>query len=98
MKTQGLLSSILAICAVTEVSANPVAKKLPSTPQSKHLRPYLERRDEPGYAQGNPIDGKGKGAPLSGKAKEDTFRPKLVTLTIVQAAPTKTSTSITRPT
>lgn len=68
MKTQDLLGSLVAFCAVTAVSANPVAKKLPSTPQSKHLRPFLERRDESGYTQGQPIDGKGKGAPLSGKS------------------------------
>jgi hypothetical protein len=63
MKTQDVLSTILAFFAVA-ASANPVNKRLPSTPQSKHLR--FDRRDEPGYAQGQPIDGKGKGAPISG--------------------------------
>jgi hypothetical protein len=70
MKTQELLSSVLTLCAISavSVSANPVEKRLPSAPKSKHLRPhYLSRRDEPGYAEGNPIDGKGKGAPLLGK-------------------------------
>jgi oxalate decarboxylase len=66
MKTQDLLSTILAFCAVTTVSASPVEKRLPTTPQSKHLR--FDKRDEPGYAQGQPIDGKGKGAPLLGKS------------------------------
>jgi hypothetical protein len=65
MKTQDVFSAVLAFCAVTAVSANPVEKRLPSTPQSKHLR--FDRRDEPGYAQGQPIDGKGKGAPISGE-------------------------------
>jgi oxalate decarboxylase len=65
MKTQDVFSAVLAFCAVTTVSANPVERRLPSTPQSKHLR--FDRRDEPGYAQGQPIDGKGKGAPISGK-------------------------------
>ena len=65
MKTQDVFSALLAFCAVTTVSANPVEKRLPSTPQSKHLR--FDRRDEPGYAQGQPIDGKGKGAPISGE-------------------------------
>jgi oxalate decarboxylase len=71
MKTQDLLSSVLTLCAIStlSVSANPVEKRLPSTPKSKHLRPhYLSKRDEPGYADGNPIDGKGKGAPLLGKS------------------------------
>ncbi|GAB7330314.1 hypothetical protein MBLNU13_g01953t1 [Cladosporium sp. NU13] len=64
MKTQDVFGAVLAFCAVTAVSANPVEKRLPSTPQSKHLR--FDRRDAPGYAQGQPIDGKGKGAPISG--------------------------------
>jgi oxalate decarboxylase len=66
MKTQDLFSTILAFCAVTTISASPVEKRLPTTPQSKHLR--FDKRDEPGYAQGQPIDGKGKGAPLLGKS------------------------------
>ena len=65
MKTQDVFSAVLAFCAMTAVSANPVERRLPSTPQSKHLR--FDRRDEPGYAQGQPIDGKGKGAPISGE-------------------------------
>jgi hypothetical protein len=70
MKTQDMLGSILAFCALSavSVSTNPVEKRLPSTPKSKHLRPhYLSKRDEPGYAEGNPVDGKGKGASLLGK-------------------------------
>lgn len=93
MKTQDLLGSIVAFCAVTAVSANPVAKKLPSTAQSKHLRPFLERRDESGYAQGQPIDGKGKGAPLSGKSEDSDLETGI--LTMEQAAPIRTSTSTT---
>jgi oxalate decarboxylase len=65
MKAQDVFSVVLAFCAVTAVSANPIEKRLLSTPQSKHLR--FDRRDEPGYAQGQPIDGKGKGAPLLGE-------------------------------
>ncbi|KAM0689669.1 hypothetical protein Q7P36_010540 [Cladosporium allicinum] len=69
MKSQDMLGSILLFCAISavSVSANPVEKRLPSTPKSKHLRPhYLSKRDEPGYAEGNPIDGNGKGAPILG--------------------------------
>lgn len=69
MRTQDLFSTVLAFCAVTAVTANPVAKKLPTTPQSKHLR--FDKRDEPGYAQGQPIDGKGKGAPINGGTDRD---------------------------
>lgn len=66
MKTQDLITSTLAFCALASAAATPVERKLPSNQGSKHLRPYLERRDEPGYADGQPIDGKGKGAPISG--------------------------------
>jgi oxalate decarboxylase len=77
MKTQDVFSAVLAFCAVTAVSANPVEKRLPSTPQSKHLR--FDRRDEPGYAQGQPIDGKGKGAPISGELADLIGLPLIIT-------------------
>lgn len=57
------------------VSASPVKTGRPDSlkdivPQglekSRHLRPTIEKRDEPQFLQGQPIDGKGKGGPISG--------------------------------
>ena len=58
----------LALGAGDVVGAVPALRprSLPSKAGSKHLRPIVERRDAPGFAQGQPFDGKGKGAPLSG--------------------------------
>lgn len=91
MKTQDVFSAVLAFCAVTAVSANPVEKHLPSTPQSKHLR--FDRRDEPGYAQGQPIDGKGKGAPISG----ELFNPFELALTNNNSGGTNKQIDIDNP-
>ncbi|KAM0715629.1 hypothetical protein Q7P37_009127 [Cladosporium fusiforme] len=66
MKTQDIIISTLGFGALASAAVTPVGGKLPSTQNSKHLRPYLERRDESGYAEGQPINGEGKGAPISG--------------------------------
>lgn len=60
----------LLLTATAAVYAGPVvpAPKLSSPrslPQSKHLRPYVEKRQQ--FAQGEPVDGKGKGAPILGQ-------------------------------
>lgn len=61
--------SLLAALAV----ASPVAPEAPASypikeaRQTKHLRWALEPRQNPGFPQGQPFDGKGKGAPFSGK-------------------------------
>ena len=46
-------------------TASPKAS-LPSQRDSKHLRPVLEKRQQSGFDQGQPFDGKGKGGPISG--------------------------------
>ena len=63
-----LLLGGLAALTLHLANASPVERRttLPSSANSKHLRPVLERRDSPGFAQGQPYDGKGKGAPLVG--------------------------------
>jgi hypothetical protein len=61
-----ILLSVLGFPGLSNAapSATP-ASKYPST-GSKHLRPVLERRQSPGFSQGQPDNGKGKGGPLNG--------------------------------
>ena len=58
----------IALLAVDLVTASPVqhVPTQPEQPGPKHLRPYLEKRAEPQFLNGQPIDGKGKGAPILG--------------------------------
>ncbi|KAK3071459.1 hypothetical protein LTR53_008599 [Teratosphaeriaceae sp. CCFEE 6253] len=68
MKSAQYLICGLAACVLDLSIASPVERRttLPSNADSKHLRPVLERRESPGFAEGQPYDGKGKGAPLLG--------------------------------
>ena len=71
MKVLSLLVCATSLYSLDLASATPTPHVrrggLPSTSQSKHLRPVLERRADPGFSQGQPYDGKGKGAPISGE-------------------------------
>ena len=64
--TQLLLGGLAALTLQLSL-ASPLERRtsLPSSTDTKHLRPVLERRDSPGFAQGQPYDGKAKAHFLS---------------------------------
>ena len=51
-----------ALALGSAAPAGPVEARTPQSP--KHLRPYVEKRQE--FAAGEPIDANGKGAPILG--------------------------------